>query len=287
MEALRKYSVLDDKVALAAAAEALAHDGAIVLRDVLGLGWIGRLRTAIDEELHEGSPTGAEFGGAEGRFYGDLFLWLRSDAFREVALDSPLPELAASLMRSQQAHLFYDQLFVKEPGSIEPTPWHQDLPYWPIEGGQVISIWIPVDRATPENGVVTYVRGSHLWGRKFRPQAFGQSGNSDAYDDSPFEPMPDIDAARERYEFLTWSLDPGDVLVHHGMTVHGAPGNRTADARRRAFSIRYTGDDVRYVPRPGTFMDIKAVKANVPAPDLAPGAPMGGRLFPLVWPRAT
>jgi len=158
------------------------------------------------------------------------------------------------------------------------------MPYWPIKGSQVVSIWVPVDRATPDNGVVTYVRGSHLWGRSFRPQAFGKSGNANAYQDSPFEPIPDIDANRDQYELLSWSLDPGDVLVHLGVTVHGATGNRTSNSRRRALAIRYTGDDVRYDPRPGTFMDIEAVRRHVPAPGIPAGAPLGGALFPKVWP---
>jgi ectoine hydroxylase-related dioxygenase (phytanoyl-CoA dioxygenase family) len=266
------------------AAVALERDGAAVIRGVLSASWIDRLRHAIDDELTHGSPTASEFGGDEGRFYGDVFLWRRSEDFRAIAMDSPLPALAAQLMRATTVHLFYDQLFVKEPGSVEPSPWHQDLPYWPIAGRQIISLWIPADPASPDNGVVSYVRGSHRWGRTFRPQAFGKSGNARAFDDSPFEPIPDIDAAG--HEFLTWSLEPGDVLVHHAMSIHGATGNRSSDARRRALAIRYAGDDVRYTPRPGTFMDIEAVRRNVPRPDIAANAPLGGALFPRVWPRA-
>ncbi len=56
---------------------------------------------------------------------------------------------------------FYDQLLVKEPNTAEPTPWHQDGPYWPLRGEQVMSIWVPFDHATRETGVVTYVKGSH------------------------------------------------------------------------------------------------------------------------------
>jgi ectoine hydroxylase-related dioxygenase (phytanoyl-CoA dioxygenase family) len=270
----------------AKAAEDLARDGAVVLRSALPENWVVRLREAIESELKSPSPTASEFGGAGGRFYGDLFLWLRNPEFRAVAQDSPLPELAAALMHTRTVHLFYDQLFVKEPGSAEPTPWHQDLPYWPISGEQVLSIWIPVDRATPESGVVTYVQGSHRWGRAFRPQAFGKSGNAGAYRDSIFEPMPDIDGERERYTFLNWSLDPGDVLVHLGLAIHGATGNHSSSVRRRALAIRYTGDDVRYAPRPNTFMDIEAVRRHVPVPGIPAGSPLSGSLFPQVWPRA-
>lgn len=269
---------------IAEAAEALRRDGAAVIRGVVPPDWLRRMRAAIETELSGASPTAAEYGRQAGRFYGDFFLWLRNPEFRAFALESPLPSIAAGLMGSGRANLFYDQLFVKEPGSVEPTPWHQDLPYWPVMGGQVVSIWVPFDPVGPENGVVTYVRGSHLWGRTFRPKAFDEA-NAGAFAASPHEPLPDIDAEPECYDFVTWRLEPGDVLAHLGLTIHGAAGNTTAATRRRALALRYTGDDARYDPRPGTFMDIDHVRAHVPEPGLAPGAPMGGALFPIAWPR--
>ncbi len=265
--------------------QALRDDGAAVARGVVPPSWIERMRDAIEAEQAAGSPTAAEYGRAAGRFYGDFFLWRRSEAFREFASDSPLPALAARLMASDRVNLFYDQLFVKEPGSVERTPWHQDLPYWPVRGQQVISVWVPFDEVGPENGAVAYVCGSHLWGKVFRPQAFDPM-NAGAFAASPYPPMPDIDGAPDQYELISWSLAPGDVLIHHPLTIHGAPGNQTA-SRRRALAVRYTGDDARYDPRPGTFMDMESVRAHVPAPGLRPGDPMGGDLYPEVWPKAT
>ena len=264
------------------AADDLNRVGATVLRDVLPPEWVERMGRAVDAELAGASPTGAEYGRDGGRFYGDFFLWLRNDEFRQFAFDSPLPALAAKLMGSSRVNLFYDQLFVKEPGSVERTPWHQDLPYWPVTGEQVLSIWTPFDTVGPENGVVAYVAGSHRWGRVFRPQAFDEK-NAVAFADSPYEAMPEI--SEKTHQLISWDLQPGDVLVHHGLTVHGAPGNSTSDRRRRALAVRYTGDDARYDPRAGTFMGMESVKQNIGGPDISPGDQMGGRLFPQVWPR--
>jgi ectoine hydroxylase-related dioxygenase (phytanoyl-CoA dioxygenase family) len=264
-------------------AVALDRDGAAVVRGVVPMEWIERMRVAIDCELAGASPTAAEYGLVAGRFYGDFFLWLRNADFRDFALSSPLPALAARTMNSETVNLFYDQLFVKEPGSVERTPWHQDLPYWPVSGEQVVSIWVPFDAATPENGVVTYIKGSHRWGKTYQPRAFDDR-NAGAFAASAYDPMPDIEADPRRFDFLSWSLEPGDVLLHKGLTVHGAPGNRTADRRRRALAVRYTGDDARYTPRPGTFMDMASVRAHVPAPGLADGGRMAGPLFPRAWP---
>src|SRR5690348_2352864 len=208
------------------AAEGLARDGAAVVRGVVPADWIERMRAAVDAELAGASPTAAEYGKAAGRFYGDFFLWRREPAFRAFALASPMPQLAARLMRSRTATLLYDQLFVKEPGSVERTPWHQDLPYWPVSGEQIVSIWVPFDAAGPENGAVTYVRGSHRWGRVFRPEAF-DARNAGAFAASPYEPMPAIEA--DRHELISWRLAPGDVIAHLGLTIHGADGNASTD----------------------------------------------------------
>jgi ectoine hydroxylase-related dioxygenase (phytanoyl-CoA dioxygenase family) len=255
-----------------------------VARGVVPQAWIERMRLAIERQLGGGSPTSAEYGKTAGRFYGDFFLWLRDEDFRAFAFDSPMPALAARLMGSRRVNFFYDQLFVKEPGSIEPTPWHQDQPYWPVDGDQVLSIWVPFDSVGPENGVVTYIRGSHRMGRIFRPQAFDEK-NAGAFADSPYEAMPDVEADPDAYPMMSWSLDPGDVLIHLGLTIHGASGNRTSDRRRRALALRYTGDDARYNPRPGTFMAMANVRQHIPDPALEAGAPMDGPLFPEVWRR--
>jgi len=266
-------------------ASVLERDGATVVRGVVAPEWIDLMRGAVDAEMAGASATASEYGKAAGRFYGDFFLWLRNAAFRDFALNSALPELAARAMGSATVNLLYDQLFVKEPGSLERTPWHQDLPYWPVEGEQILSIWVPFDAAGPDNGVVTYLRGSHLWGKTYRPQAFDER-NAGAFAASPYERMPEIDADPGRHEFLSWSLEPGDVLIHKGLTIHGASGNRSSDLRRRALAVRYTGDDARYSLRLGNFMQMESVRANVPAPDILEGAPMSGALFPRVWPPA-
>jgi hypothetical protein len=218
-----------------AVASALDIDGATVVRGVVPMEWIERMRAAIDRELAGASPTAAEYGQEAGRFYGDFFLWLRNADFRDFAFLSPLPSLAARAMNTDVVNLFYDQLFVKEPGSVERTPWHQDLPYWPVSGDQVVSIWVPFDAATPDNGVVTYIKGSHRWGKTYRPQAFDER-NAGAFAASPYDPMPDIDAGPGRFELLSWSLEPGDVLIHKGADRPrraGQPNHRPSPARAR------------------------------------------------------
>src|SRR3989337_2988221 len=99
-------------------------------------------------------PQGDEYtkpGGA-GRFFGDLELAERLASFRRFALESPAAELAGRVMGTTCVRFFYDQLLVKEPGTRERTPWHQDQPYWAVSGFQVASLWLPLDPVADEVG---------------------------------------------------------------------------------------------------------------------------------------
>ena len=77
--------------------------------------------------------------GGKGRFHGNVRMWEYDPDFRAFCLESPLPKLAQAFLGSERINLLYDQLFVKEPGTTNRTRWHNDQPYWPISGSQVIS----------------------------------------------------------------------------------------------------------------------------------------------------
>ena len=49
------------------------------------------------------------------------------------------------------------------------------------------------------------------------------------------------------------TIQPGDVLIHHGYTIHGAPGNKSMSHQRRGYITRWMGDDVTFDDRPGTI----------------------------------
>jgi ectoine hydroxylase-related dioxygenase (phytanoyl-CoA dioxygenase family) len=127
-----------------------------------------------------------------------------------------------------------------------------------------------------DSGAVEYIRGSHKWDRWFQPETFGKT-SVHSYEQNPdYEPMPDIDANRGDYDILSWDMEPGDALAFHALTVHGAGGNTRQDRRRRGYAVRYTGEDVRYDPRPGTS---KVLHDE----GLAAGELMDSKRFPVVW----
>lgn len=258
---------------------AYERDGVVCLRGAFDAVWVGILGEAVERDLVKPGPHATNFaeGSTSGKFFGDMFMWQQDNDFRLAALISPAAEIAARLMGSPTVDFFYDQLFVKEPGTAHPTPWHQDQPYWPVTGQQITSVWVALDQIDLSNGAVEFVAGSHRWGVNYRPTPF-RKGHEAKFTSSDLAEIPDIDADRSKYDIKSWTMEPGDCLVFHAMIVHGAPGNDTPGARRRGLSLRYTGADARYDPRPGTF--------QFPyKPDLQAGAPMTCDLFPRVWPR--
>ncbi len=259
--------------------EDFARDGAIVLRGIIDSTWRARLEAAVERDIAKPGPYyhGYETEDGKGRFHGNLRLWEHDPDFRDYCLKSSLPRIAAQLLGADKVNLLYDQLFVKEPHTGNRTRWHNDQPYWPISGWQVVSFWLALDPTTAENGAMEFVAGSHKWGRWFQPEAFGRTAGHGDYERNPdYEPMPDIEAARDDYEIVSWDLEPGDLYVFHGLTVHGAGGNERADLRRRGYTVRYTGDDVRYSTRAGS-------NANLRSESYTEGDVLDGEQYPIVW----
>jgi ectoine hydroxylase-related dioxygenase (phytanoyl-CoA dioxygenase family) len=91
-------------------------------------------------------------------------------------------------------------------------------------------------------GLVRYWRGSHKSGTIYKVNYF----ISDKSDDDQGVPVPEITGHESDFDLVEFSPEPGDVVVHHLATVHGAGGNASATTPRRAITIRYGGDDVRY-----------------------------------------
>ena len=176
-------------------------------------------------------------------------------------------------MAGAKANILFDQLLVKEPGTSEPTPWHHDLPFWPFQGEHVCTLWLALDEVTLESGAVEYVKGSHRWGKRFQPTSFVGDGR---YKQSGLEPLPDIDAMRDELDIVSFEMQPGDCTIHHGLTVHGAPGNARTDRRRRAYITRWGGDGVSYDPREGTQPMLRD-------PGITAGAAIDCDLWPVVW----
>jgi ectoine hydroxylase-related dioxygenase (phytanoyl-CoA dioxygenase family) len=252
--------------------EAFHRDGVVCVRGIMPLRWIDVAAAAIERTKLAPSETGRILSKPSPGYLNDIFLWLGDEGYRSFVLESPAAHLAQQAMRSRTVTFFYDQVFVKEPGTNVPTPWHHDLTFWPIEGTHICSIWMPLDQVTRESSGLEYVRGSHRWNRRFKAVSPDYHPALLATD---LEDPPDVDAHREDYDLVNWDMEPGDVLMFHPLILHGSAGNSSTTRRRRALATRWLGDDVVYAP----------AKARMPLPKghgLARGDKIGGRYFPQV-----
>jgi ectoine hydroxylase-related dioxygenase (phytanoyl-CoA dioxygenase family) len=250
------------------------RDGAIVLKGVFA-DWVETLREGVARNMREPGPFGTENvrpGDGGGSFFDDYCNWQRIPEFTDFVLHSPAAEIAGRLMHSRTAQIFHDHVLVKEPGTPKKTPWHQDMPYYCVDGMQTGSYWIPLDPVTHEN-TLRLVLESHLWPKLVRPKRW--AGGEDFYaDTAQFMDLPDIEG--NAFRILEPALEPGDAILFNYRVVHGANGN-TGTARRRAFSCRFVGDDATYIERPG--------RTSPPYPGI--GQQSGEKLredwFPTVW----
>jgi ectoine hydroxylase-related dioxygenase (phytanoyl-CoA dioxygenase family) len=263
----------------AATIAAFGRDGAIVLRGAITPAEVDTLRAGIEQNLVALSPRAKLASSPEdpGRFVEDFCNWQDNEHYRRFIVDSNLAAVAGALMRSGTARLYHDHMLTKEAGTRQPTPWHQDQPYYNIDGSQNVSFWIPVDPVSRES-TLEFVAGSHR-GPWLMPRSF-RDRQARWFPEGSLADLPDVEADRGAHRILGWALEPGDAVAFHMLTLHAAAGT-TGHGRRRVFSVRFTGDDVRHAPRRWrTSPEFPGLDGELPA-----GAPLDHPLFPVLWRR--
>lgn len=257
--------------------EAFETDGAVAIPGLMA-DWVEVIAAGIERNMREQGPYAADSvgQGEPGSFFDDYCNWQRIPEFHRVVTQSPAAAAAAALMRSASAQFFHDHVLVKEPGTQKPTPWHQDSPYYFVKGEQTVSFWIPIDPV--KEATLRLIAGSHRWPKPVLPVRWLNDANFyEGAGDYVSVPDPDKDPSMRVVE---WELAPGDAVAFDYRTVHGSRGN-LAPRRRRALSLRWVGDDARYIARPG--------KTSPPYPGhaMAPGERLRDDWFPVIWPPAT
>ncbi|WP_313410241.1 phytanoyl-CoA dioxygenase family protein, partial [Aeromicrobium sp.] len=209
---------------------------------------------------------------------GSAHSWQRIPAIERFARESGVARVAGELMGARQVRLYHDHVLVKEPGTRQRTPWHQDQPYYNVAGAQNVSMWFPVDPVARES-TLEFVAGSHL-GPWFMPRTF-LDDQAKWFPEGSLAELPDIDAHPEEFRVLGWELEPGDAVFFNMATLHAA-GGVSGTNRRRVLSLRFLGEEMRHAPRAWT--------TSPPFPgledELPDGAPLDHPLFPVLWERA-
>src|SRR5712691_3209097 len=161
-------------------APAFARDGVACMRGVLDPAELASAARAIEIVLANPSPIA------------------------QLARHSRVPQAAAALMSTPQVRFYHDHVLVKDGGTRQRTPWHQDQPYYNVDGPGV-SAWIPVD-PVPADGCLELVAASHR-GPWLMPRTF-LNREARWFPEGSLAELPDIDADRGAYDIRRFDLGP-------------------------------------------------------------------------------
>jgi phytanoyl-CoA hydroxylase len=185
------------------------REGYVVARQLLSADAFAELNANLDRYIRDVVPGAAP-----------------TDAFYD-----PVWKALAEGLIGEECSAFEPEWFNKPPLSTKGTPPHQDNFYFSLKPCHVVTIWMALDVVDDENACVRYIPGSHLL--PTRPHARGGVlGFSQQISD--YGPA---DTAQE----VPIHLQPGDVMAHHGNTIHLAGANTSATRHRRAFAMVFKG----------------------------------------------
>ena len=267
-----------------------ASDGATCLRGVLNPEWIEVLSTGMDRAINSPSERHRYWNrsdGGETTFY-DSMVWQENPEYRDFIVNSPMAELAGRTMGVRSVNFFFDAVFVRSLGSQFRTPFHQDEPFWSVQGFDCSSAWTPLV-SVEKQSALEFVKGSHLWSEKFAQTNFGDLTKDErdnvAYKAADTVPFPDIEGCRDDYEILSWDMEPGDVALFNARMIHGGSGLLKSDRDLRVFNTQWLGDDVKVCFKPeGMDPDHSQLMTEA---GLSPGDRVGTNLYPQLWESAS
>ncbi|MBI1181020.1 MAG: hypothetical protein GC201_10710 [Alphaproteobacteria bacterium] len=261
--------------------EQYKRDGVVFLRQALHPQWLLLIELGLQRVLaNAGQMKHKFFQGEEGEFTETIRNFEVTPEIQRLLYDSPIADMMSVLLGSERIWLYSDEFFVKE-GAGRRTPWHQDMPYWPLEGEQIASMWISLDPLPREQCLET-VPGSHRTTRYdgFSPKDVSVDPTLPYYgEDLP--PLPDIEAERDKWTIAAFDIEPGDVILLHPGVLHGG-GPTPAGGRRRALTVRCYGEDIVYAERPASRPTVPLTPGL--SLQLKPGDPLRSPWYPPLRP---
>lgn len=155
--------------------------------------------------------------------------------FNEVLTNGKFKDIAELLLEDKVIGKNLE--YFNKPAKIgKPTPPHQDGYYFMLNPSIAVTMWMALEPADEENGSVKYVKGSHLTGMRphGRTQTLGFS-----------QGITDFGTADDEANLVNIPANPGDLLIHHSLTVHLAGPNQSNTRSRKALGLIYFGESAK------------------------------------------
>ncbi len=216
----------------------LERDGWTIVRGVIAPGELAAMHdtftTLVPELAYPRGPDGVlrELSG----------LAAACPPLAAIARDPRFGALVADALGAARIQLLQDSLLYKPAHDGGTVEWHQDHTYVGfVTPPRVVAIRIALCAEDAANGCMYVVDGSHRWGPVGDIRALRE-----ARVDSIIPALTDaqrvgLDHARPL------ELAAGDISIHHCLTLHGSPPNRS-ERPRRTIILRVFDADCRLDP---------------------------------------
>jgi phytanoyl-CoA hydroxylase len=215
------------------------RDGFVVVRQLLAPAEFDDLQRNLDRYIRDVVPTLPDSDA----FYIDKsrpetlkqLQHMGCDPYFAAYARQPTWNALAAALVGEPVEAQPSEWFNKPPASESPTPPHQDNYYFNLVPPNVVTIWMALDPVDEENGCLRYVRGSHR--RGVRPHG---GSNILGFSQGVTDYGPEDEA-----QAVPAPLQPGDVVAHHGNTIHRADANKSRTRNRRSFAMVFRGVSCR------------------------------------------
>jgi ectoine hydroxylase-related dioxygenase (phytanoyl-CoA dioxygenase family) len=240
------------------------ENGYMVMQDFLTPAEVERWRVAVDRAVtargEQMLPDRTNVAGEDPQskvstYYDKVFtqrvnLWQSDPAIKQLIIDEGIGKLATELADVDGIRMWHDQALIKQPFA-NPTAYHLDGPNWSFTSADGLSIWVPLDDATVENGCMWYLPGSHK-SRKL-DNFFVANEIGAIFDHYPewrgLSPVPA-------------PVKAGGCIWHSGLIAHGAGANMT-NGFRRAMTAAFMPDGSRFNGKQNVLRDEDVARLTV------------------------
>ena len=259
------------------------REGVVCLRQVIEPRWLECCRKGVDKSIAQPGQFFRDYtsAGSPSRYTFEFWAWQNNPELRALVLESSIGSLVAELLEADRLIMLMDQWLKREAGSTNAAPWHHDEPYFDFFGGRKCVVWFPLEAMSLLEGL-TFIGGSHQWGKLYRAQNFAEREPFDG-DNQPYHETEAFTEHQDRY--LGWSMQPGDCVIFDFRTLHRATADQTAlDRTLRRMTLRYGDDDVLFKPR-GSWTE--ELSTHLQTLGQRAGKPINCELCPVVYPPST
>jgi phytanoyl-CoA hydroxylase len=197
--------------------EAYERDGYVVVENLFSQAEIASFKAEINSITSKRN----EDGNRGNNFSTGVYVGLakQSGMLQVLATDQRIADALYAAMDVEEILFLSDKVVAKDAEKDFPSPWHQDWSYW--YGSHKVSVWIALDDATPENGCLKMIPGSHRLVVEHAVHNNDKEGFNHRILESEFDFNKSVDIAAKA----------GTAVIFHDLTIHSSYPNTTGKDR--------------------------------------------------------